>query len=184
MRLSTLLALTLSTSSILGATDALTQETQFPEVATAFTGVPPTLISAETTFDSAESWFARYHFTINLPENAVESLGKVTIQQQRGLENIVFELQQTSAFEGTPKNQGKQLTLKDVAEDQQTRTISITLAPPVPPGTTFTVSLKPRRNPKWGGVYQFRVTAFPPGENTSGLDLGVGRLTFVDQSGF
>jgi len=43
-----------------------------------------------------------------------------------------------------------------------------------------TIGVKPRRNPDFGGVYLFGVTAFPAGEKSRGLYLGAGRLHFFE----
>lgn len=47
---------------------------------------------------------------------------------------------------------------------------------PVEPGNTVLIAIKPQRNPSTGGVYLFGVTAYPTGENSSGLYLGSGRI--------
>ena len=70
------------------------------------------------------------------------------------------------------------MTLENVSQDEETGAITVIFANPIPPGTTFTVRLKPKRNPDLGGVYLFGVTAFPWGEKPDGLYLGAGRLQF------
>lgn len=61
------------------------------------------------------------------------------------------------------------------------REITAEFATPIPPGTTVTVGLKPRKNPQYDGVYLFGVTAFPAGETVQELYLGVRRLHFYDR---
>ena len=51
-------------------------------------------------------------------------------------------------------------------------------APPIPPGTTFSIRLEANENPSVPGTYLFSVTTFPAGQNPIGFDLGVGRLSF------
>ena len=106
------------------------------------------------------------------------SLGQVTIQQQENIETIQFELDKTTAFEGTENNKGQALEIKEVTQDPQTKTINVSFEPPVPPDTTFSISLQAKQNPSDGGIYLFTVYAFPAGDNPMGLDLGVGRLQF------
>jgi hypothetical protein len=139
---------------------------------------PPRLVSASTTFDTAEAWGATYYFTINLPDNAGEPLQKVTITQREGVDDIQYHLKDTYAFEGTGWNQGNKLPLKYVTSDQESHAISVTFDPPVPPGKTVTIALQPIRNPFDPGVYLFGIKTFPAGEKSAGLYLGVGRLHF------
>ncbi len=138
------------------------------------------LISATTTYNETDMWGARYYFTLSLPENAGEALGKVTISQRQGFEDIRFKIKDTQAFKGTPRHQGVELTLKEVTKDSNSPAISVAFDPPVKPGTTVTIELRPVRNPSVSGSYIFGVTAFPAAENPYGLYLGVGRLHFYD----
>lgn len=138
------------------------------------------LISATTTENETRLWGARYYFTLSLPENAGEALGKVTINQRQGFEDIRFKIEDTQAFRGTPGHKGEALTLKEVKKDSSSPAIAVTFDPPVQPGTTVTIQLRPVRNPSVSGIYIFGVTAFPAVENPYGLYLGVGRLHFYD----
>lgn len=138
------------------------------------------LVTATTTYNETDMWGARYYFTLSLPENAGESLGKVTIGQRQGFEDIRFKLKDTQAFKGTPRRQGETLKLKEVTKDPNSAAISVEFDPPVEPGTNVTIELRPVRNPSVSGIYIFGVTAFPAAENPYGLYLGVGRLHFYD----
>lgn len=142
----------------------------------AFTGDPPQLLEAHATFNYVRSELARYYFTFNLPENADQSLEKVTLQGIESPEYINFEVQQTRAFIGTQDNSGQELVLKEVLEDKSNKTFSLTFEPPIPPGTIFTVSLKPRQNPAWSGFYLIKIMAFPVGQGATGLNLGTVQL--------
>ncbi|MGK7876902.1 MAG: DUF2808 domain-containing protein [Xenococcaceae cyanobacterium] len=171
------LAITLSTAGILTIPVTSTQAIQLPDGRVSF-DKSPRLINAVTTFSSVRVREAKYYFTIYLPENAGEPLQKLTIRQRQGQEDIDFRLEKTVAFEGTHRHKGERLTLQAVRKDSETDAISVIFDPPIPPGTTFTVGLKPRENPPYSGVYLFGVTAFPAGEKPYGLYLGVGRLQF------
>jgi hypothetical protein len=81
-------------------------------------------------------------------------------------------------FEGTRRNQGQKLTLQDITADSKTRTVSLILNPPVPPGKTVTIAMKPVQNPTVSGVYLYGVTAYPAGAKSHGQFLGYGRLQF------
>ncbi len=135
-------------------------------------------MAATTTFKDAYVWGATYYFTILVPENAGEPLQRVTIAQVEGVDDIRYQLEETSAFEGASGNKGQRLALGEVTANRETRTVSVTLSQPVPPGKTVTIGLNPVRNPFDDGIYLFGVTAFPAGEKAHGLYLGVGRLQF------
>lgn len=145
---------------------------------TFFFDKPPRLVNAFTTFSDTHVWGATYYFTIDLPESAGEPLQRIVLEQTQGLENIRFRLHQTEAFTGTPRHPQQKLSLAAVTQDQKSQTIIVTFDPPVPPGNTVTVGLQPVRNPISSGVYLFGVSAFPRGEKSEGLRLGVGRLHF------
>ncbi|MDZ8184193.1 MAG: DUF2808 domain-containing protein [Nostoc sp. ChiSLP02] len=139
---------------------------------------PPRLVEATTTYKDVNVWGATYYFTINLPENAGESLGKVTIAQREGSENIRYDLDDTRAFVGTRDRKEAQLSLGPVTRERKTRTITVNFDPPVTPGQTVTIALRPVKNPSFSGVYLLGVTAFPVGENSHGQFLGYGRFQF------
>ena len=138
---------------------------------------PPRLLRAVTTFKNVNVLGATYYFTINLPENAGESLQKVKINQHEGFDRIRFDLDDSYAFTGKPSNEGEKLSL-NITSDPELKTVSLKFNPPVSPGETFTIALKPVRNPAADGIYLFGVTAFPRGENSHGQFLGFGRFHF------
>lgn len=143
---------------------------------------PPRLVAATTTFKEVNVWGATYYFTISLPDNAGEPLQRVTITQNEGTQDIRFDLEDSRAFEGTRSNRGLRLGLGGVTKERKTKTVSVTFDPPVTPGKTVTIGLRPVYNPMFSGVYLFGVTAFPPGEKSHGQFLGFGRLHFYSNS--
>ena len=178
MRILPLLILTISTAGIIISPKAHTQEIQLPENKTYFSVGLPTFVGAKVSHIAANYVRPKYYFTIDLPAGANQSLGQVTIQQEENIETIQFELDKTTAFEGTKNKKGQALEIKEVTQDPQTNTINVSFEPPVPPGTSVSISLQAKQNPSDGGIYLFRVNAFPAGDNPMGLDLGVGRLQF------
>ncbi|MBE9126109.1 MULTISPECIES: DUF2808 domain-containing protein [unclassified Coleofasciculus] len=177
MRISTLFALTLSAASISGVVVPPAPAIQQLNGTVSFEK-SPRLIDVFSTFDSVGVWGAKYYFTIELPEDAGEPLQQVTISQRQGGEEIRFRLHETRSFTGTPSDKGERLALQAVTRDEETDTISVVFEEPISPGQTFTIGLVPVRNPYFGGVYLFGVTAFPAGEKPYGLYLGPGRLHF------
>ena len=178
MRILPLLILGISTAGIIIAPKALTQEIQLVQKGTSFSIGVPTLVGAEVPHSAINYMLPKYYFTIDLPANADQSLGEVTIQQEENIETIQFELDKTTAFEGTENKKGQALNIKEVTQDSQTNTINVSFETPVPPGTTLSISLQAKQNPSDGGTYMFRINAFPAVNNPIGLDLGVGRLQF------
>jgi hypothetical protein len=152
---------------------------------TVYFNSPPRFVGASTTFNAVQAWSATYYFTLNLLENAGEPLQRVTIAQDEGVDTIRFDPKQIEAFEGTRDRLGPKISLSDVVVDRKTRSVSVTFNPPVAPGRAVTIALNPDRNPLYGGVYLFGVTAFPAGEKSYGQFLGFGRLHFYERgSGF
>lgn len=136
---------------------------------------PPRLVAATTSSNTDVE--ATYYFTINLPPTADEPLQSVTFFQVEGTEQIRFIQEDSFAFEGTRNHRGPKLALKSV-NDPKTPTVTVTFDPPVPPGKTVTIGLRPLHNPSYDGVYLLGVSAFPPGERATGQFLGYGRLQF------
>lgn len=138
----------------------------------------PRLVESTTTLKDINAWGATYYFTIDLPENAGEPLQTVTINQHEGVDNIRFDLEDTRAFVGTRRRKGETITLGGVTRDKKTRTVTVVFDPPVTPGKTITIGLRPVQNPFSSGVYLFGVKAFPAGAKTAGQFMGYGRLQF------
>lgn len=149
---------------------------------TVYFAKPPRLVKAVTTRSETNVWSATYYFTLSLSPDAGVPLERVTITKTEGAGDIRYSPEETIAFEGTHRDKGQQLTVGEVAIDKETRSVLVTLNPPVPPGKTVTIGLRPVRNPKNGGIYLFGVTAFPAGEKPYGHFLGYGRLHFYDGS--
>ncbi|AFY44747.1 DUF2808 domain-containing protein [Nostoc sp. PCC 7107] len=149
---------------------------------TVYFAQPPRLVNTITTYNEVYAWGATYYFTISLPENAGEPLQSLAINQHEGVDNIRFDLNDSVAFEGKPSGKGQKVKLQNVVGDGKTRTVTLRFDPPVSPGKTITIGLKPWQNPRITGVYLFGVTAFPPGEKSHGQFLGYGRLHFYNHS--
>ncbi len=137
---------------------------------------PPRLLEARTTEKGIRTFGAKYYFTLSLPADAGEPLQRVTIAQRQAADNIRFSLDKTQAF--ADQDRESEVSLGEVVDDKETQAVSVVFNPPVQPGQSVTIRLRPRRNPDVPGVYLFGVTAFPPGEKTHGQFLGFGRLHF------
>ena len=162
--------------TIAQSSDVETKQTEYvPKVAFR---KAPRLLDIYTTFNTVRFRGATYYFDIVISEEGEVPLQKVEIELRRGQDEIKYRLEKTVAYLGTHRRKGDQLALASVSQDEETRVISVEFADALPPGTTFTVGLKPRRNPHFSGIYVFGVTAFPQGENPYGLYLGSRSLSF------
>ena len=142
----------------------------------------PRLIRSATSFRGPASR-ANYYFTIEVPKDAGEPLKAVTILQQTNLEQIVFFPSQTRAFFGDSFEEDSSIPLASVnRESSEKNGVKVVFEKPVESGNMVTISLR-ARNPRYGGIYQFGVTAFPVGENSQGLYLGAGRIHFSQPGG-
>ncbi|MGF1992471.1 MAG: DUF2808 domain-containing protein [Nostoc sp. ZfuVER08] len=178
MRVASLFGITLSLAiGIAEITVPATQAVQLRD-GTVYFVQPPRLIEAVTIYKDVNFPGGTYYFTINVPENAGEPLGKVAIAQREGGEYIQYDLDDTRAFVGTRDRKGTPLTLGSVTKERKTRTITVNFDPPVTPGQTITIGLRPYSNPSFSGVYLLGVTAFPVGEKSHGQFLGFGRFQF------
>ncbi len=149
---------------------------------TVFFEAPPRLEEAKTTFNETQMRGATYYFTLTLPSQAGEPLGKIMIEQRGGVDDIPLRLDQSTAFVGTANDKQESIALADVFQSENNRQITVEFETPVTPGTTFTIGLKPRKNPRSGGAYLFGITAFPAGKSVQELYLGVRRIQFYDRS--
>ena len=141
------------------------------------------LLDAHTTFSGVRVRQARYYFNLKLPEDIGEPLQKVVIRQRSGGDDIKFKPEKTKAYLGDHRNKQEALEVT-TAIDEATEEITVEFEQPIPPGNSLTIGLKPRRNPDYGGVYLFGVTAYPTGEKPLGMYLGPGRLHFYQNNDF
>ena len=148
---------------------------------TTFFEKSPVLLDFTTTFDGVRQRGAKYYLTIKIPEDAIEPLGKISLTQTAGGENINFNLPQTFAFLGNRDNRGTPVQVIATVDNlnQKWQKLTVTFPESIPAGNTLTIGFKPFRNPSLGGFYSFRVTTFPQGEEPLPLDLGVRSLYFV-----
>lgn len=122
-----------------------------------------------------------YYFSISLDPEAGASLGGLTIQQTRGVDNrFPFFVERTSAFLGRPRREGDRVPV-EASFNSDARRFTLRFPEPIPPGQTVTVVLKPWNNPAFADVYMFQVTAFPAGPNPSPAPLGFGTLRIYER---
>ena len=140
---------------------------------------PPSLVNSEATRSQAGATRVWYYFTLELPNNAGEPLQRMVINQEDSaslLRRVDYDLGETRAFMGTVRDRGSEVAIASATYDEDSQTVSVTLASPVEPGATVTLGLRPERNPRQEGVYLFGVTAYPTGEQSRGQFLGYGRF--------
>ena len=145
------------------------------------------LVNTSTTFNDVRVRQAKYYFDLELPADIGEPLQKVVIQQRAGGDDIKFKPEKTKVYLGDRRHKGESImAIASLAEnaDESRSEITIQFERPIPPGSKITIGLKPKRNPRYAGVYLFGVTAFPRGEKARGMYLGSGRLHFYRNDGF
>ena len=145
---------------------------------------PPKLLNAITTFRAARARGAKYYFTMFLPATAEETVQKITVNLRQGADDINYKLDKTIAAVGTARDKNASIAIAETTFDEETETVTVILAEPVTAGTTFTIGLRPKRNPDLGGTYLFGVTAFPAGEKAQGIYLGAARLQFDESDSY
>jgi hypothetical protein len=152
---------------------------RFADGTVQFAGVP-LLGKVSTTNNQAWSWGATYLFTLQVPADASEPLGRVALEQKEGVNTIKFKLKQTYAY--LNGNRGQRVALE--ATQLEPNRVELRFETPVTPGSVITLGLRPYQNPSVGGVYLFGVTAFPAGEQVRSQFIGYGRLQFYENSLF
>ena len=150
---------------------------RFSDGTVQFAGVPR-LGKVTTTDNQAYAWGATYLFTLQVPEDASEPLGRVVLRQEEGLDTVEFNLKRTDAYLNSDRTQTTAVESSNPKPD----TLELTFTPPIPPGSTVTIGLRPYSNPRTGGVYLFGVTTAPAGEKVRDQFIGYGRLQFYDRS--
>jgi hypothetical protein len=141
---------------------------------------PPRLLSVTSSSTNVNAP-AIYHFTIALPMTAGKPLERLVFKQISGSETIEFSPRRVQVFTGERRQPDRSVTVQATVE-ARTGAVFVTLNPPIPPGTSITVALRPIRNPSADGIYLIEVTAFSAGEGSHGQFLGFGRFQFY-QSG-
>lgn len=144
---------------------------------------PPQLMRVAAS-QTGEDTPSTYEFTLTVPKDAGQPLKTVTIAQATNVETVKFNVSSSKAFVGDRLTASSQIRLASVGGEQPANPGEVTIVfdQPVQPGSTVTVALAAQRNPSWGGVYEFGVTAYPEGENGLGQFLGYGRINFYGNS--
>lgn len=142
-----------------------------------FTQSPPRLLDFSTPHNIIRHPSPTYYITLDIPPQSFPALGKVTVEQQPGVENIEFDLQRTEAFLGTRGDRQESIPIT-VKKQENSHLIEIYFDSPVSADNQVTIALKPHRNPNFAGIFQFTTHAFPAGNDTIGMNLGLGRLHF------
>jgi hypothetical protein len=155
---------------------------QYRDGTTAFS-YPPRLTHARTTRNLVGENNPTYYISFTFPAAAEEPLDKVVISLDEGRRDPVFgyQLDATRAFASSPQGD-EELSLGNVTQDNDTKTLTIQFDPPVLPGNPITLALKPNRNPRFEGVYLFGINAFPVGAEPEPTFVGYARLSFYRPS--
>lgn len=154
--------------------------TQSPDRPVEFS-YPPRLTDSYSTRNLAGESHPTYYLIIDLPAAALEPLDRLVISLAEGYDpTFNYRPEATAAFVNTPG--GRQpITLGTVEEDRTNQTLTVSFSPPLPPGQIVTLALRPRRNPRYAGVYLLGVQAYPAGDNPRPSFAGYARLSFYER---
>ncbi len=139
----------------------------------------PRLIRTAASFADAYTP-SSYEFTVRVPEDAGASLQAIKLVQEKNTETLSLNVGQSYAFLGDSYAGGAAVPLASIGGETTPGEATFVFNPPIMPGQTVTVALNVSRNPALGGVYQYGVTAYPSGDNRSGLFLGLGRFNLYN----
>ncbi len=116
-----------------------------------------------------------YFFTVRNPGQA-PPMKAVRIVQNRNLGTVRFKENSVKAFAGKRPQQNRALALAPIGGVSEPGAITVAFQKPVLPGETITIVVKPQKNPKASGRYQFGITAFTQPTDITGRLLGYGYL--------
>lgn len=150
---------------------------RFADGTVQFAGVPR-LGKVSATDNQTWAWSATYLFTLQIPDDASEPLGRVMVRQEEGVDVVEFNLKRTYAYLNGDRRQTTAVEAVRASPD----TLDLTFNPPIPPGSTLTIGLRPYTNPRTGGVYLFGITTTPAGDKVRSQFIGYGRLQFYERS--
>jgi hypothetical protein len=129
----------------------------------------PELLGAETTFTETGFMRPTYFYYIKVPTGIGKGIQRIEIRQEEGGEPIDYNPTAITVM-GT--------TNIPVQAQLQDRLLVLNFPTPVAGGQTLTIAISPYQNPLLSGIYQFKVTAFPPGASARGQYLGYARFHF------
>ncbi len=145
----------------------------------------PRLLNASATRQLSGVQGSTLRFTITVPQGAGVPLGQIHLTQDQNFEALRISPDRISAVEGDRFRDGaRQIPLRaEVPDFGERQPIEITFDPPLSPGTTVTLGLRPSRTPQTSGVYQFGVVALPAGNQPFEYFLNYGRVNFFERDG-
>lgn len=142
----------------------------------------PRLINASATRKRANATGSTLKFTVTVPAEAGEPLAQIDLTQDQNFEALRIPPDRISATLGSEWSlEAPKLPIQvQVPSTRERQPIQVSFDPPIAPGNTVTLGLRPPRTPRSSGVYQFGVVALPAGQKPHDYFLGYGRITFFD----
>lgn len=139
----------------------------------------PTLVSNQA-YERNFNASARYTFTIALPADAGESLGRVEIDLGEFGSDYSVDTGRTVVHDLEQRRMKvKNASVSDPRSVHDNPVVSVELAEPLEPGKTAVIRLHVVTS-RIGGVHLVGVTAFPAGDKAHGQFLGFGRIHVWD----
>jgi hypothetical protein len=142
---------------------------------------PPRLVDSYATRNLVSDGGVTYYLTIDFPAAAEEPMDRIVISLDEGRDPIFrYQLEAIQVWQ-TVGEEERLVSLGDLSQDRDTQALTIGFEPPLPPGGTVTLALRPVRNPRFAGVYLFGARAFPVGETVRPTFMGFARLSFYER---
>ena len=142
---------------------------------------PPRLVDSYATRNLVSDGGVTYYLTIDFPAAAEEPMDRIVISLDEGHDPIFrYQLEAIQVWQ-TVGEEKRLVSMGDLSQDCDTQALTIGFDPPLPPGGTVTLALRPVRNPRFAGVYLFGARAFPVGETVRPTFMGFARLSFYER---
>ncbi len=142
---------------------------------------PPRLIDSYATRNLVSDGSVTYYLTLDFPSAAQEPMDRIVVSLEEGHDpRFRYRLEATEVWQ-TLGDARRSVSLGNLSQDRDTQALTLTFDPPLPPGGTVTLALRPVRNPRFAGVYLFGTTAFPVGDSVRPTFMGFARLSFYER---
>ena len=135
---------------------------------------PPVLTQGFADNVSATYSYANYYFGVKIPQNG-DPLGGLAITIPTGIQtdaNKFPSSENIKVTDGRGKPIAFQMTLQE-------RTVQLIFSQPASPGQKITVQFYPMSNPRFGGSFQFGISALSAGKQPQAQFLGNETIIFI-----
>ncbi len=138
----------------------------------------PRLLRAAVSPRQTHTRGATLQITVQVPQEAGESLQTLVIDQSQNLETLRINPERIAAVLGDRwQSEAPTVPIQTELRDSEIR---VQFLPALAPGATVTLGLRPIATPTTSGAYLYGVTALASGSQPYPYFLGYGRVVFAD----